>query len=137
MKVVSGAFIAVAVIGLAAAAHAVPAGTAAGIPSFTESQATKGHSLYLANCALCHGANLDGVYAPALNGPDGNIQWQSVSDVYHYTSVQMPVGNAGGLSSDDYVDIMAFLLKVHGHHPGNTPLTASVAATSTALVGPR
>lgn len=106
------------------------------VPSFTDAQATKGQSLYNANCALCHGVHLEGVYAPALNGSDSNMQWTSVSDAYSYMTVYMPVGNAGGLSTDDYVDIMAYMLKQHAHKPGSRPLTVSAASASTATFGP-
>jgi cytochrome c len=104
--------------------------------AFTDAQAAKGQSLYSANCALCHGTQLEGVYAPALSGPNGNLHLMPMSAVYGYMTVTMPVGNGGGLSREDYVDIMAFLLKEHGHKPGSSPLTASVAATSTAVLGP-
>jgi polar amino acid transport system substrate-binding protein len=103
--------------------------------SFTADQATKGRNAYYANCAYCHGANLEGIYGPALNGPDGNVQWQPVSAVYGYTTTQMPVGNAGGLPADDYVNIMAFLLQSHGFHAGATPLTANVARSNQTVLG--
>lgn len=120
---------------LALSSAHVWASDAAG-PSFTAAQASKGHAAYLANCSMCHGTKLEGLYAPALNGPDGNIQWMPVNAVYGYMTTQMPVGNAGGLAPTDYADIMAYLLTVHGHRAGSTPLTPSVAATSSAVVGP-
>jgi polar amino acid transport system substrate-binding protein len=130
-----------AAIGFAAmgisAAEAIPPQAGSIVPSFTADQARDGQNIYLANCSMCHGANLEGVYAPALAGPNGNVQWQSVSDVYAYTKAQMPVANAGGLSSRDYVDVTAYLLRMHGHHAGTRPLTTSAAATSTAFLGPQ
>jgi mono/diheme cytochrome c family protein len=130
-----------AALGLAAmgvsAADAIPPQAGSIVPSFTADQARDGQSVYQANCSMCHGAKLEGVYAPALAGPNGNVQWQSVSDVYAYTKAQMPVANAGGLSAQDYTNLTAFLLSMHGHHAGSRPLTASAAATSTALLGPQ
>jgi polar amino acid transport system substrate-binding protein len=138
MNVLSKASAALLMIGfgLTVVYGVAPANAGSNAPSFTSAQAQKGQGVYNANCALCHGANLEGVYAPALNGPNGNVQWQSVSAVYAYTTTQMPVANAGGLSSADYVDIMAFLLREHGHRPGSAELTSSAAAESTTLLGP-
>jgi alcohol dehydrogenase (cytochrome c) len=135
MKLVSLVYL-LSAAAIALSVARVSAKDAASGPSFTTTQATKGQATYLANCSMCHGTKLEGVYAPALNGPDSNVQWLPVKAVYGYMSVTMPVGNAGGLASTDYANIMAFLLKAHGHHPGSAPLTPSVAADSSALVGP-
>ncbi len=131
----SGALIGTALLVTVAYAFA-QANAGSSAPSFTSAQAQKGQGLYNANCSLCHGVNLEGVSAPALNGPNGNVQWQSVGGVYGYMITTMPVGNAGGLRPTDYADIMAFLLKEHGHRPGSAELTSSVASDSTAMLGP-
>ena len=87
---------------------------------------------------MCHGANLEGVSGPALKGKDANLQAQTVKGVYAYTITEMPVGNAGGLPSDDYVNIMAFLLKSNGHEPGSVKLSvASLTSASTKIGGPK
>ena len=105
------------------------------VPSFTVGQARLGQTLFYENCAECHGGNLQGNFGPALAGPDGNIQWDSVGYVYSYMTGHMPAGNSGGLSKDEYLDIMSFLLKRHGHQPGKTMLTPAQATASTALLG--
>ncbi len=138
MRILSAAFVAgagIAALALGTAARPAP-GPATGVPSFTAAQASSGQSVYYANCVLCHGVNLEGTYGPALKGSDGNVQWQSVSDVYAYMSTKMPAGNAGGLSSTDYVNLMALLLQAHGHRAGFAPLTASVASTAKGFLGP-
>ena len=134
MKLVPFAYAVSAATVLSAAA--VWAESTPAVPSFTDSQATQGQGAYNANCAMCHGADLSGVVAPALNGPGSNIQWQSVGGVYGYMIVTMPAGNAGGLAPKDYTDIMAFLLKAHGHKAGSVALTPSAAAGSSAIIGP-
>lgn len=105
-------------------------------PSFTTDQARRGQLSYYENCAECHGAKSQGLYGPALVGPDGNVQWETVQYVYQYALSQMPAGNAGGLPKKTYVDIMAYLLQAHGHRPGSKPLTAAIANTSLAVFGP-
>jgi len=77
----------------------------------------------MAQCSYCHGANLAGVFAPALAGSGSNVPYQSPGAIYGYTSVYMPVGNAGGLRQEDYVDITAFLMQQNGRIPSSTPLT--------------
>jgi mono/diheme cytochrome c family protein len=104
-------------------------------PSFTADQATKGQRVFYANCAMCHGVKLQGISGPALKGGDSNLSLQSVSAVYTYTSTEMPAGNAGGLKSDDYVNVIAFLFKQNGQKPGSIRLSASTLKASTAKFG--
>lgn len=106
------------------------------VPSFTARQANKGQILFYENCAECHGAQLEGNAGPALDDTHGNVQWETVSFVFSYMSAFMPAGNAHSLSPDDYLNIMAFLLKAHGHHTGAAALTANAATNSKALLGP-
>jgi mono/diheme cytochrome c family protein len=105
---------------------------------FTAAQAAKGQATYYAKCAMCHGANLEGISGPALKGKDANLQEQTVSGVYAYTTTEMPVGNAGGLPSADYVNILAFLLQSNGRHAGAKALTvAALKADTTKIGGPK
>jgi len=110
--------------------------TAPVAPSYTGDQAVKGQILFYENCAECHGADLAGNFGPALAGGGGNVQWETVSYVWTYMTAHMPAGNAGGLRPDEYLGIMAFLLKVHGHPPGAAPLSSAAAAASKAFMGP-
>ena len=91
--------------------------------TYTVAQATQGRTVYYGKCALCHGANLEGISGPALKGPDSNLALQTVGAVYAYTIVQMPVGNAGGLSKSDYVHLMAFVLQNNGVPASKKPAT--------------
>ncbi len=134
----SAAAIAVAA-GIAAwgnAASAAPAPATGAIPSFTPAQARIGRILYYENCAECHGAKLEGNIGPALAGGNGNLQWDTVTYVWTYMTQHMPAGNAGGLRKQEYLEIMAFLLREHGHAPGAAPLSESAASASKALLGP-
>lgn len=98
--------------------------------TYTTAQASQGRLLYYGKCAMCHGANLEGISGPALKGPDANLKLQTVGAVYTYTTVEMPVGNAGGLPKDNYVKLMAFLLQSNGVPAGKAPASpASLAAT--------
>lgn len=103
--------------------------------SFLASQADTGRLTYYAKCAMCHGANLEGISGPALKGNDANLQSLTVSYVYKYTIVQMPVGNAGGLSSKEYVNLVAFLLRSNGRHAGTTALTPATLSKDNSKIG--
>jgi len=105
-------------------------------PSFTEEQAQRGQIAFYENCAECHGARLEGNFGPALDDTHGNVQWEPVSFVFSYMTAFMPAGNAHSLRPNDYLDIMAFLLKAHGHQPGAAELTAQAATNSKAVLGP-
>lgn len=124
---------------LLAGTNAYDRASAAGAPaapSYTAVQARAGQTLFYEDCAECHGDLLEGNYGPALAGPDGNTQWETVQYVFTYMTGHMPVGNADGLSSQQYVDLMAFLLSRHHHAPGTQPLTAAAANASLAKLGP-
>lgn len=105
-------------------------------PSFTLEQANRGQLEFYEHCAECHGAKAQGHYGPALIGSDGNVQWYTVKYIYQYSLYQMPHGNPGALPKSVYVDIVAYLLKMHGNRPGKKALTPAVANSSTALFGP-
>ncbi len=115
-------------------AWAAPAGGKAQI-SFSASQVGAGRLTYYAKCAMCHGANLEGISGPALKGKDGNLTSQTVSGVYKYTIVQMPVGNAGGLTSKEYVDLLAFLLQSNGRKAGSAALTTATLLKDNSKIG--
>ena len=105
-------------------------------PSYSDAQATKGQILFYENCTECHGAGLEGNFGPALAGSGSNVQWETVTYVWQYMTAHMPAGNAAGLRESEYLEIMAFLIKAHGHPPGPAPLRAKAALESKALMGP-
>jgi hypothetical protein len=49
-------------------------------------------------------------------------------------TVQMPVGNAGGLSQTDYLNIAAFVLQANGRHGGAKRLTLNAITKDTAAL---
>jgi mono/diheme cytochrome c family protein len=107
--------------------------------SYTPAQAAAGAKLYAANCARCHGVNLEGVSGPPLKGSDltapGAQGRLTVSDIFKYMTNLMPAGNPGSLTHDEYAAVMAFLLKENGNPSGRTPLSYAAAAHSQAAIG--
>lgn len=91
---------------------------------FTEAQAQRGQALYTAKCASCHGTSLEGGSASALSGAKFAAKWtgKSVDDLYFITRTQMPYGAGGTLTEQQYIDIVAHLLKGNGYGAGTREL---------------
>jgi len=90
--------------------------------------------VYAGACAKCHGAQLQGVNAPALRGPafaPAANAHLTIGGVFGYMASNMPADRPGKLKPEDYADLMAFLLNSNGYATGTTKLTADSARAST------
>ena len=103
---------------------------ASGPSLFTSAQSAAGGKTYAANCSKCHGANLEGVSAPALRGSGSGLAGDSVGEAFTFISTQMPAGNPGSLSGAEYANVLAYILSRNGHRPGASTLTPAAAKTS-------
>ena len=124
---------ATAALGAAWAAHSQDAKP---LPVFTAAQAEHGSDLYKANCAQCHGDNLnDGGFAPPLKGDRFRTQWKGKSsgDLYSFIDTNMPPGQTGVLSADDYAALEAFILHENGEAAGDKPLPGDASALTMPL----
>jgi alcohol dehydrogenase (cytochrome c) len=95
---------------------------------YTSAQAQRGESLYAKNCALCHGAQMEGGSSMALVGPRFMAKWgqgnHNVNELYYITRTQMPYGAGGTLTRQQYIDIVAHILKANGFKSGSRELPA-------------
>lgn len=94
-------------------------------PTFTADQATQGAGLYKANCAQCHGENLnDGQFAPALKGATFAENWggHKLEELYTRISTTMPPDQAGVMKPEEYAAVVAMILQANGAAPGAAPL---------------
>src|SRR5262245_31361101 len=97
---------------------------------YTEAQAARGQVEYEANCAPCHGSNLDGV--AYLKGSDFMERWRelNVRNLYDFVSKSMPrqrrgsTNKPGSLSEGTYVDIMAHIFRANGFPAGSQEMNA-------------
>src|SRR5215468_1800013 len=113
-----------ALAGTLALAALSPPARADGTGWFTPDQANQGRWVYAQRCATCHGADLEGSGAPALKGTAFNAQWngKTLHEFYQYVHSQMPLGAAGNLKGQDYVDVVAYILAQSGVPVGNQRL---------------
>ena len=130
----AGALLRVAVVGLIMAAGfaagpgvTVAAAQAPGADgAFTIDQAADGWSVYGVQCGQCHGVNLEGmIHAPPLSGVEFLNSWlgQTTDDMFAYLRDEMPPGQAGVISDQAYIDLVAYLLEANGAVPGDRTLT--------------
>jgi mono/diheme cytochrome c family protein len=133
MRIVSGSGFAILLAGAAMAQPLSP-------PGFTQAQAARGEQAYMSNCASCHGDRLDnggGDGAPNLVGAAFVQGWgaKPLSELYDYTSANMPASSPASLPPQTYADIIAFLLSKNGVAAGSTELPPDEAKLKT-LSGP-
>jgi len=111
------------------------------IAAYPTGDVTRGHSLYAANCASCHGTQGEGGSAPGLNNePDhvaGDPDWtpqmlafaarSNMDDQGVSLDVSMPkwlvINSAAGkpLTTQDFSDVYAFLQTQHGEGSSPSP----------------
>jgi alcohol dehydrogenase (cytochrome c) len=111
----------VIILGLAASAFALADGSG----WYTPEQVAQGRWEYSQKCGVCHGQQLQGTGAPALKGKIFNDQWngKKLSDFYGYVHANMPLGLGASLPSQEYADIVAFLLAQSGLPAGTDKFT--------------
>ncbi|MGB6062157.1 MAG: cytochrome c, partial [Candidatus Aquilonibacter sp.] len=81
-----------------------------GTVPYTAAQVQAGKAAYTQNCSACHGAQLQGISAPALVGAGFAATKLSVSEVHQIVTKQMPLTAPGSLSPTTYAAIMAYLM---------------------------
>ncbi len=115
--------------GVCLATWVAATGTAAAAESYyTDAQATAGQPVFAQQCAICHGDNLQGKVGPALAGSQflsvSQFQELTADYLYRFMAKHMPANAPGSLSQPQYLDLMAYILKVNGYPAGPRQLTA-------------
>ena len=82
-----------------------------GTVPYTAAQVVTGKKVYETQCSSCHGAQLQGVSAPALTGAQFAHAHLNASQIFGVASKQMPLNAPGSLSQDDYAAVMAYIMK--------------------------
>jgi polar amino acid transport system substrate-binding protein len=94
---------------------------------YTAEQVTAGAAIYAQHCAVCHGAQLQGVAAPAMAGPAFARTKPTLAQLHTVVTKNMPLTAPGTLPAADYAAIMAYMLSYDCVKPsgdGKTPFPA-------------
>jgi S-disulfanyl-L-cysteine oxidoreductase SoxD len=95
---------------------------------YTDAQAEAGRTIFASQCAICHGDRMEGKVGPPLAGEQflsvSQFQELTAGFLYRTMSKQMPKNAPGSLSKTEYLDLLAYILKVNGYPAGPTQLTA-------------
>jgi mono/diheme cytochrome c family protein len=123
-----------------AAAPAVPVPASAGSAFsgiYSDTQAARGKAAYDATCSHCHGASLQGEQlGPALAGQSFTARWtnQSLAQMLQVIRQTMPKEAPDSLGTQNYVDIISYMLKVNGSQPGAAELPPDESRLSQIVV---
>ena len=124
---------------LATGSGAAVAGQPPGGGGYTTAQAESGRAVYERECAVCHQSNLQGTFeAPQLAGESFLQFWGDLSpgDLFVRISGSMPPGQAGSLTDEAYLDVVAYLLQANGAPAGGAALTEAATVSIGAAVNP-
>lgn len=89
-------------------------------------QAEAGAASYAANCAACHGAELEGtILGPLLIGQPFVQRWGTQTPALLLGNIRsnMPPGGAGNMTDEDYLNVVAHMLAMNGVDSINDALT--------------
>jgi len=84
---------------------------------YTEAQAETGRSAFIANCAACHGSSMVTIFH----------DYSTVEKYFNFISGSMPKHLPGSLPDEDYVAVVAYMLRLNGFAPGGDALTTERA----------
>lgn len=117
-------------VGSALARQAAPARSVwTGV--YSAAQATRGAAFYADTCVRCHGDDLTGVDdAAPLVGATFLSKWngQTMADLLEQTQKSMPKDEPGTLTRQQYVDVLAYLLKANAYPAGEAELPRELEA---------
>ena len=92
---------------------------------YSEEQARRGGRVYRQTCASCHGDDLDGGdMGPGLASSSFVQGWDGapLSELMLFTRETMPQDNPGGLSEEQYIDVLAYILQANKFPAGDSDL---------------
>jgi cytochrome c len=97
---------------------------------YTTEQAERGRKGYAVFCESCHAADLAGTNSGDSGAPplkrEGFMEGSDANGLFTKIRQTMPLDAPGGLSTADYLDILAFIFQENGFPAGPSPLTNDV-----------
>jgi mono/diheme cytochrome c family protein len=113
------------------------ASTPASSGVYTTEQAARGSEFYQSKCSSCHGNDLSGGgTSPGLAGPDFTAKWSGrpVAALFDSIHTSMPSDHPGTLTTQQVVDLIAFLLKANSFPAGKIELPGNADRLKTILI---
>jgi mono/diheme cytochrome c family protein len=91
---------------------------------YTIEQAAAGEKLYLAQCANCHGAKLEGGAGPSLKGATWHLMYGGAKLLTVWGEITGPMAQYAGTTytTQQSLDIVSYLLQQNGLPSGSQPL---------------
>ena len=110
-------------LGLPAQTKSVKAGV------YTAAQSDRGQALFRSKCASCHAPNrfTDDLFYTSFAG-------KPLWEMFDVISDTMPEDNPGSMKPEEYVDVMAYLLKLNNFPTGNAELPVGKDALAAILM---
>jgi S-disulfanyl-L-cysteine oxidoreductase SoxD len=90
---------------------------------YSAPQATRGEETYMAVCVSCHPA---GTYKAA--GFKATWKGRPLAELFDQVREKMPKNDPASLSQQEYIQVIAYLLKINDVPPGDTDLPADPEA---------
>ncbi|HKY19922.1 MAG TPA: cytochrome c [Vicinamibacterales bacterium] len=119
----------------------VSAQTAASIwnGAYTAEQAERGRVVVQNHCGECHGHDLGGGEAPALSGSTFMVKWEAhtVERLFHKIRDTMPSRFDTGVTQQQKLDAVAFILQQNGFPAGHRELVDAPGALAALSIVPR
>ena len=93
-------------------------------------QVASGQQVFRQICASCHGDQGEGIEdAPPIIGAGNALSdYRTAARLYNFISSEMPNDDPGSLSSQEYYDVLAYLLDQNGMNPSGQAVNSSTAA---------
>ena len=95
---------------------------------YTAAQADRGETLFGGSCASCHSPK-------EFTGKEFLDKWQGkpLFDLFDTVKATMPMDNPGSLTTEQYVDTVAYLLEINAFPAGNDDLKGDDEAALKAI----
>ena len=99
---------------------------------YSVAQADRGEARFKASCSACHSTNSfsGGAFAEKWTG-------QTLSEVFDFISNAMPENDPGSLKREDYVNVIAFILKINNLPAGDADLPTDSAGLKNIQIDPK
>jgi len=99
---------------------------------YSTAQADRGEARFKASCSSCHSTNSfsGGAFAEKWSG-------QTLSEVFDFISNAMPENDPGSLKREDYVNVIAYMLKINNLPAGDADLPTESAGLKSIQIDPK